>query len=420
MESTSGRKLRSKSPATSNTDGLFDFDRCPGSIAADCKLTVLPRATGAIASELEWDGSAELKRKKQELKQMGELVVEKHSLTYATDGTSFADVTDEKQETAYEADLVPNAAENLLDRPMQTLEINETKKTPNGCDSVRPDPLADELYEVYHRKMQKQEIRMVNQDAVQSELEAERLEGVLEGLESQNWLKTLLKTTVIHNADNLEEIMRKREITQDTIGSMLAKFEALKARIAFLARNGRLKGGKQACSRSRISDDFSSSRIDHYRLPAFGFGDVDLHSDDEEESMSNAEIKAYRKKLREQKFGGTVVMQLRRSTSVNYKFAIVAEPLRSAYIVKCSKAEKAKWSRKAELLPPQVEYYQPFPTQTYSTRQILKPSTANHVQNRSNSPAKPKKRAGVGPASRSGSNTPSKRSKKNRTNKGAH
>ncbi|CEP61455.1 Sas4p LALA0_S03e03246g [Lachancea lanzarotensis] len=340
------RKLRSTSPSNTSSDGLFDFDNDENGIPASGRLTVVSRLTGETEKVHDWVNSDEVERKKQELQKMEELVMEKHPLE-------------------------------------EDDEVDESEgKWPNGdIEGVLADPLSDELYTSYHRKMQRQEVRMVNQDKVQSETEAERLRGILEGLESQNWLKTLLHTTKIRNSGDFEEISCKRRLTQDAINNMLANFSDFKNRVTFMGRNGRLGNAKNTYARSRTSTELPNARINHYRRPPFGYGDTNLCSDDEEESMTIAEIKAHRKRLKEKKFGGSVVIQLRKSASSHYNFAIIAEPLQSAYIVKCTKAEKEVWSRKSESLPIQFESCEQFPTQTYTSRRIHSPPHADYNGN---------------------------------------
>ncbi|SCU96829.1 LAFA_0G08328g1_1 [Lachancea sp. 'fantastica'] len=326
MERRPQRRLRSTPPTNSSGDGLFDFDNDENGIAPDEELSIVSCATAGTKMLRQLANSDEVQRKKQELQKMRELVMEKRSL---------------KKE------------ENI-----------------DGSEKALSDPLSDDLYTAYHRKMQKQELRMVKQDEVQSEAEAERLRGVLESLESQYWLKTLLKTTKVCDSGDLEEISRKRRLTQDAINNMLDNFDEFKTRLAFLSRRGRLGSAKHLYARSGAASELPNARIDHYRRPPFGYGDIDLHSDGEEESMTNAQIKAHRKRLKEEKFGGTVIIQLRKDAVSSYSFAIIAEPLRSASIVECTRADKKEWSRKSETLPSRFESHEPFPPQTYTSKPI--------------------------------------------------
>ncbi|SCV04124.1 LANO_0G08306g1_1 [Lachancea nothofagi CBS 11611] len=313
MESKPERKLRSKSPANADRDGLFNFDGAEDEISQDRKLTILPRVSIAFTDLANKEELDELKLKRQELQCM-KLVVEP--------------------------------------RHLEVVEGSQVQ-----------DPLSDELYAAYHRKMQKQEIRMVNHDKMQSETEAERLECILEDLDSENWFRTLLKNTVIQDPEDLEEVERKRDLTRTLITQMLSKFADMKSRAVYLARSSKHNGsqGRQ-------------TRVNNYRQLVFGQGDVEPSSDEDDDSMSISEIRARRKCIKERKYGGTIVIQLRKSLSVNYRYALVAEPLRSAYIVKCSKEEKEEWSRKAELLPPKIQFYDQFPKQSYCTRHSQPPS----------------------------------------------
>ncbi|SCU81822.1 LADA_0C01266g1_1 [Lachancea dasiensis] len=361
MNVKSERKLRSKSPAASNNEELFNFDNPHGGLFSEKKLTVLTRHgasyTGSdrqVANKSEDD---EIFAKKRELYQMPRLLIEPHH--------------------------------------MESLE-------------AKMDPLSDEIYAAYHRKMYKQEVRMVNQDKIQAETEAERLGGVLEDLQSEaNWVKRLLKTTIVQNPDDEMELQKKRSLTQSSIMAMLQRFGDMKNLASSFARGGRAKV---------VDPDLSFSntvkRINNYRRPALiDFDELNLTSDEDDERLSNSEIKAQRKSRQERRYGGTVVIQLRKSLACYYKYAIVAEPMRPAYIVRCSKAEKEKWCRMAESLPPKFKDYAQFPKQSYVTRPVKHQNWANgHRDGAAPASTAPKKRTSGRKNHRSNSSSPTKRS----------
>lgn len=216
------------------------------------------------------------------------------------------------------------------------------------------DPLDDNVYTAFHKKMQIHETRMVNQDKLQSESEAERLNAINEDLKSDNWARTLIKTTALKNPDDLQELEAKREQTINAIDQMLMKFNDMKARAMLLPRSGKPRRPVSA----------RKYRVDVYKRAENAFR-LNVSSDDEEEGLSLPELKKYRLESQRKKFGGPVIIQCRKGLTTNYKYAIVAEPNQAAYIVKCSKEEKEEWSKKAELLPPKLEYYAQFPKQHY-------------------------------------------------------
>lgn len=307
------RKLRPKTPVPANQDELFDFDRPEYEISPFRKLNILPRTTIPVTGyQLDEPGDTEdqaLARKRLGSKGMA-IEVKTH----------------------------------ILDK---------LEPSPNDLSL---DPLEDDLYLTFHKKMQKQETRMLNQDRLQSEGEAERLGVIYEELGTSNWVKSLTKTTVIKNPDDLHELELKRDLTREIIGQMLEKFKDMKTRAMLLPRCGK---------HSRPLG--VSRRIDAYKPPENAFC-INASSDEEEEFLTLPELKKHRLEARRKRYGGPVVVQFRKSQTTNYKYAIVAEPLQSAYIVKCSKEEKEIWSREAGSLPAKIEHYAPFPKQCYSAK----------------------------------------------------
>ena len=58
-------------------------------------------------------------------------------------------------------------------------------------------------------------------------------------LKSDNWARTLIKTTALKNPDDLQELEAKREQTINAIDQMLMKFNDMKARAMLLPRSGK-------------------------------------------------------------------------------------------------------------------------------------------------------------------------------------
>ncbi|CUS22112.1 LAQU0S04e08482g1_1 [Lachancea quebecensis] len=307
------RRLRPKTPVAVNQDELFDFDKPEYEVSPYRKLNILPRTAIPV-------------------------------LGYQPDETRHTENQELARKTLESRGMTIEVETHVLD----ALEPSPSDRS--------SDPLADELYLTFHKKMQKQENRMLNQDRLQSEGEAERLKVIYEELGSSNWVKSLTNTTIVKNPDDPHELELKRGLTKEAIDQMLEKFKDMKSRAMLLPRSGK---------HSRPLG--VSRRIDAYKPPENAFC-INASSDEEEELLTLSELKKYRLETRRKRYGGPVVIQFRKSQATSFKYAIVAEPLQSAYIVKCSKEEKEIWSREAESLPAKIEHYAPFPKQYYSAK----------------------------------------------------
>lgn len=298
MDDKTERKLRPKTPVLENEDDRFNFDIPETKIPSDRKLVIVSRRRASLINT-----DPRFTEKRNLISSM-KLEITKHELPCISE---------------------------------------------NDCH----DLLSDDIYRSYHKKMQKQESRMINDDKIQSEAEAERLQNLSEKLDHLDWINTLSKLTVIHDMRDEEELLLKRDMTKQSIVRMLDKFRDMKRRSNLLSRNYRHGRINPVANRASLY-----CRIDRKLIMGY-----DSSSDEEEENMTPEQIRLHRKRNREANYGGTIIVQLKRLKNSAAKYAIVAEPLRASYIVKCSKEERELWSLQAAKLPDKFEYYPKFPKQ---------------------------------------------------------
>lgn len=113
-----------------------------------------------------------------------------------------------------------------------TLEIEHHELSQN-IRKPTDDLLPDSTYQPYHKKMLKQENRMIQSDIVNGENEADRLSLISDRLGMLNWEVTLQKVTKINDPTDENEMETKRYQTKELIDSMLHKFESMKKKPQF-------------------------------------------------------------------------------------------------------------------------------------------------------------------------------------------
>lgn len=111
-------------------------------------------------------------------------------------------------------------------------ERTNTSKTTNLVTSyellprrVREDPLPDEHYEVFHKKMKREERAMTNSDRLKIMLEIDNLRQQLHHLHQYDWARHLPKITHINNVLDLDEMTHKKQLTEDEIARLLDKYD---------------------------------------------------------------------------------------------------------------------------------------------------------------------------------------------------
>lgn len=88
---------------------------------------------------------------------------------------------------------------------------------------TRQDPLTDEVYHSFHKKMKREEITMSLLDKKRMLLEVQNLEGHLRPLSLTEWMRQLPKITHIVDRSDPSEMARKRDLTKMEIGKLLKK-----------------------------------------------------------------------------------------------------------------------------------------------------------------------------------------------------
>ncbi|AAS54359.2 AGL132Cp [Eremothecium gossypii ATCC 10895] len=211
----------------------------------------------------------------------------------------------------------------------------------------------DDVYESYHRKMFKQETRMINDDKVESENGAERLQHISEALELPGWEQVLQQITVIGDASDAKELESKRKKTQIAIADMLTKFRDMKRRINVHSRNYR-----HAMCNVMSNPSLLYRKVD--RTMVLGYTSS---SDEEEEDMDIEQIRRRRRLQREKKFAGSLVIQLTNTTKMNARYAIVAEPLRAPYVIKYTREERNHYRKLLQDGPARFTFLTPLEDQ---------------------------------------------------------
>lgn len=269
-QDTEKRRLRSKAPAKAS---LFNYEEDPSTIDADQQLTLQAHTTpGGKLLTLE---------------------LPRETLPMALAITELPDVQR------------PRTLRRSRPKP-------KTKpKTVHSANST--DPLNDEMYELYHRRMEKEEKKMLNRDRESFCAEADKLKSQLEALAQNDWTKTLPQITYIRDVRDFKELQEKRQWTITSIHVLLSKFEDWRR------REDRVLGRVRS---HRVDNPPIQDAIDfrfYTQLNRFDYvGDSD--TDDDENTMTVQQIRHSRKIKRSNTFGPVIRINLNGGKS------LVAQP----------------------------------------------------------------------------------------------
>lgn len=220
-------------------------------------------------------------------------------------------------------------------------------KVEEGIKLIDNDPLVDNVYTSFHRRMLLQENRMHQVDVNQSVNEAERLILVNDKLDMPSWVGTLQKITVIDNPHDAKELAKKKKMTKQYIKKLLDRYNKMEKHNHVL--NKEIKKIKLVPIRRTPKIYQNLDRKD----------DVEYHSssDDEEDedNISNEELSRRRLRRREVQAGGSIVIGLSYTDMVYSRFAIIAEPLKTPAVILASSSEKRHWKSLTDI-PKQLEY----------------------------------------------------------------
>lgn len=176
------------------------------------------------------------------------------------------------------------------------------------------DPLNDELYIPYNRRMEKEEKKMINWEREKIYSEADKMKAQLEKLHQNDWMKSLQTITYIRDPRDHKEMMEKKEWTIESLKGMLKRFEDWKR------CEDRVLGRIRASSPSLIQHPFKY----YTNMP-----DADLvqdsDTDEDENNMTIPQIRRLRLRKKLEKFGP--IIKVKFGTKV-----IIAEPFKATRI----------------------------------------------------------------------------------------
>lgn len=332
------RSLRSKNGESHSSDNRFDFDKAEYEMNPRMKMELVSRIRPKCVPKLS---------KVDETQSFSKDIVNTK--------TTIAEMT-LKVEEHHIMNFVPDVSANDDDDDEFQYLISE-------------DPLSDNLYKNYHKKMLKQESRMVERDINEGENEADKLLHLCDKLNMIDWTSSLPKITVINDINDENEMNMKREATISYIQSMLDKYKEMKLRSSLISKNYR---------RSNKIDLIREWPKIYKKIEKNLIIDYDSSSDEEEDSMNIEQIRKHRLQTREIKYGGTIKIGLasgdndKLHTKTKYRrYAIIAEPLRNPYVIKLSAREKKEWNESPSKVDEKIIYYQEFPSQIAVKKQLL-------------------------------------------------
>lgn len=214
------------------------------------------------------------------------------------------------------------------------LEVNrkDKKKLVNShAQNIRAElnSLPDSIYEPFHKKMLRQELKMIEADVKEGYESAEHLEQLYNKLEVITWPMALQKMTRIDDPTDDEELNLKRKMTMDKIMSMLGKYKLMTEHAAIL---------KKHKSKLKINPFINYTKI-YRNIDRMFIENYESSSDEEEEDLTVQQIREHRLKKRAQKCGGTITIGLKTAKHTE-SFAIIAEPLRNPYVIKLTAKER--------------------------------------------------------------------------------
>lgn len=176
---------------------------------------------------------------------------------------------------------------------------------------VRSDPLPDELYLPFHRRMKKDEKSVTTSERDRIYFEMDNLRAQLQHLKGNEWQRYLPVTTVITNKVDQEELHRKRELT-------ILELERILARLA---------GWEGRCNKL-------ASDLKRFEKKQGQFLDSDCSDDESILSESFLKIRAAKSRKRLYEYGAPCRILLRNGYSISFNpyrdpaAAIVPESLR--------------------------------------------------------------------------------------------
>lgn len=104
---------------------------------------------------------------------------------------------------------------------------------------TRTDPLDDEVYVGFHRRMTKEEKSMTGSDRTRMLLEIENLKEQLRLIQQHDWVRHLPRIVMIQDRKDSDEMARKRKLMVQELRRLLGKFADWDERNARLLRDAK-------------------------------------------------------------------------------------------------------------------------------------------------------------------------------------
>lgn len=93
-----------------------------------------------------------------------------------------------------------------------------------------PDPLSEDIYQVFHRRMKKDERSVALVDKNKLHFDIDNLQSQLKLLDQHDWIKHLPTMVVLKDRNDYDELVTKRGIARKEIHKTLKKFQDWEAR----------------------------------------------------------------------------------------------------------------------------------------------------------------------------------------------
>ncbi|CCH62386.1 hypothetical protein TBLA_0H00980 [Henningerozyma blattae CBS 6284] len=269
--------------------------------------------------------------------------------------------------------LIMNKKKLISDMALKIDKIN-SKNSSLSSSSISSkemtiDLLADDKYKAFHKKMVRQEARMIEGDIIEAEQEAECLQLLRDKLLMPHWITTLLKATIVNDPTDATELDNKRTLTMELLNHILERYNELLKLKTTLTKNQKHPPIQKNINRQKYYD-----RIDRHVLVGY-----QSSSDEEEEDMTVNEIRERRRKKRIDQLGYPIHIGLAKFNVLTPTYEIIAEPLQKSYVLKLNTKERSVWKNREDPYR-RIEYYARLPNQIaqYKRTTIVRPSPTDN------------------------------------------
>ncbi|CAI5759392.1 unnamed protein product [Candida verbasci] len=113
----------------------------------------------------------------------------------------------------------------IMNKPLPTKQIDIIEIDQILPRRVQIDPLPSSKYEIFHRKMRKDEKQMINEEKDRNFYELDILTSELQTLNQYNWEKRLCQITKVNDPRDTSELELKKQLTINEIEKILRKSE---------------------------------------------------------------------------------------------------------------------------------------------------------------------------------------------------